>query len=82
MNREELTDFLKEVLHACGESISIDIVWLEKIKTTSGLEEEYQLLIKSDVDLQKQDCIKPIIDKYGLKLARQGFFWVLSEKTN
>lgn len=80
MKREELIEFLKEVLHVCGESVVMEMVWLEKAVETSGIaEEKYHLVIRSNSDLSDDDCLGRIIEKFGLKLEKKAGLWVLSD---
>lgn len=80
MKRGELVDFLKEVLHVCGESAVMEMVWMEKTAETSVIEEEqYLLVIRSSCDLSNDDCLKGVIEKFGLKLEKKAGLWILSE---
>jgi hypothetical protein len=65
-------EFLKEVLRVCGESIIMEMVWLDKISAGSKADQEnYQLVIKSRNELSGQEHLTKIIEKYGLKMEKQ-----------
>ncbi|MGA3058927.1 MAG: hypothetical protein ABSD92_01010 [Candidatus Bathyarchaeia archaeon] len=79
MKRSDLMKFLKEVLRVCGESIIMEMVWLNKTSSDSVTkEEDYQLVIKSSIELSDQECLNQIIEKNGLKMKKQGDLWVFS----
>ena len=72
-------EFLREVLRVCGESIIMEMVWLNKTSADSVTEEaNYQLIIKSSSELSGEECLSQIIERYGLKMEKQNYFWVFS----
>jgi hypothetical protein len=72
LKRQDLVEFLKEVLRVCGDSIIMEMVWLDKISAGSKADKEnYQLVIKSRNELSGQEHLTKIIEKYGLKMEKQ-----------
>jgi hypothetical protein len=83
LKRVDLMEFLKEVLCVCGESIIMEMIWLNKPESLIGTEDEdYQLVIKSSSGLSGQECFNQIIEKYRLKMEKQGDLWVFSRNEN
>jgi hypothetical protein len=79
--RSELMEYLKEVLSVCGESIVMEMVWLNKTESAaSGKEDNYQLIIKSGSVTLDHECLIPIIEKFGMKMKKQGGLWIFSKK--
>lgn len=78
MKRLELMEFLKEVLSVCGESIIMEMVWLNKTESAaSGKDDGYQLVIKSSSMTLDQENLIPVIEKFGMKMKKQGELWIL-----
>ena len=79
MKRLELMEFLKDVLCFCGESIIMEMVWLNKTESAdSGEDDDFQLVIKSSGVELYQECLIPIIEKFGMKMKKQGEVWIVS----
>jgi hypothetical protein len=73
-------EFLKEVLSVCGESIIMEMVWLNKSESAASDEDDdYQLIIKSSSVTLDQECLIPIMEKFGMKMKRQGELWIFSK---
>jgi hypothetical protein len=81
LKRVDIMDFLNEVLRVCGESVTMDIVWLKKTETAISAEEaDYQLVVKSSRGLSDEECLNQIVEKFGMKMEKQGEFWIFSKK--
>jgi hypothetical protein len=81
VDRVELISFLKEVLRVCGESVTIEIARLEKISSTVNTQDEdFQLVLGSGSDLPKMKCLNQVVEKFGMKMEKQGEFWIFSKK--
>jgi hypothetical protein len=79
LKRLELIEFLKEVLRVCGESIAMEIVWLNKTESAvSSGDENYQLVVKSSSGRLDQDCLNRIVQKFGMKVRKEGELWIFS----
>ena len=80
MKRLELMEFLKEVLSVCGESIMMKMVWLNKTESiASGEDNDYQLVTTSSSVTLDQECLIPVIEKFGMKMKKQGKLWIFSK---
>jgi hypothetical protein len=79
LKRSELVEFLKEVLRVCGESIAMEMVWLNKTESVASSEDEnYQLFIKLSSGTLDQECLNRAIEKFGLKMRKEGELWIFS----
>ena len=79
--RLEALDFLKAILNVCGESISLEMVWLNKAEsTTSDREDDYQLVIKSSGLTLDNKCFSSLTEKYKLIMKKHGEIWIFSKE--
>ncbi len=58
--------------------VSIDRPSSQIMETTDG----YQIKMKCDIDIHSKNCIKPILDKYKLRLREENGFIIVYKPIN
>lgn len=79
MKRQDLMEFLKEVLRVCGDLNLIEMVWVKKADSIkSQKQDDYQLVIKSTSSLDQEECLTQVNEKFRMKMEKQGDLWLFS----
>ena len=83
MKRWEIIDILREILRACGPHINVEMVWLKGIPERAGIGNvTYQIVMRATFDEEAISCVKPITEKYGLKMTQDDGLWIFTKKEN
>lgn len=80
MKRSELVEFLRDVLRVCGESVQMEVVWLKKTEGLAFDDDDYELFVKSSSGTMDHACLVPLLEKFGMKVEKQGDVWVFQKK--
>jgi len=67
LNRQEATNFLKEVLQVCGD-LPAEGVMLMPPDADDVLSQGYQLHVKACLGNEHLECVKPLVQKYKLNM--------------
>ena len=80
MKRWEIADILREILRVCGERIRVEMVWLKGATEHSSIEDGmYKIVIRATLDEAALACLKPLNEKYGLKMEQEHGLWVFTK---
>ena len=83
MKRWEIVDILREILRICGDKIKVEMVWLKGENDHAGIDDgKYQIVMRAVFDEAALACIKPLNEKYGLKMKQERGFWVFTKGAN
>jgi hypothetical protein len=83
MKRWEIIDILREILRVCGDKIKVEMVWLKGETKHAGIDDDkFQIVMSAIFDEAAIACIKPITEKYGLKMKHERGFWVFIKEAN
>jgi hypothetical protein len=75
VNRELAIAILKTILKECGPTLKIDFAILRKEKSSN---DECEIVIKAILSKQDREQLKPILEKYGVKMQKQNDLWIFS----
>jgi hypothetical protein len=79
LKRQDLMEFLKEVLRVCSDLNLIEMVWVKKADSIkSQKQDDYQLVIKSTSSLDQEECLTQVNEKFRMKMEKQGDLWLFS----
>ena len=83
MKRWEIVDILREILRVCEDKIKVEMVWLKGETVHAGIDDgKYQIVISAIFDEAAIACIKPLNEKYGLKMKQERGLWIFTKGTN
>ncbi len=83
MKRWEIVDILREILRICGDKIKVEMVWLKGENDQAGIDDgKYQIVMRAVFDEDALACIKPLNEKYGLKMKHEDGLWIFTKGTN
>jgi hypothetical protein len=83
MKRWEIVDILREILRVCGEKIKVEMVWLKGENDHAGIDDgKYQIVMRAVFDEDALACIKPLTEKYGLKMKQEDGLWIFTKEEN
>ena len=83
MKRWEIIDILREILRVCGDKIKVEMVWLKGENDHAGIDDgKYQIVMRAIFDEAALACIKPLNEKYGLKMKQEDGLWIFTKRTN
>ena len=83
MKRWEIVDILREILRVCGDKIKVEMVWLKGETDHAGIDNgKYQIVMRAVFDEAALACIKPLNEKYGLKMKQEHGLWTFTKGTN
>jgi hypothetical protein len=83
MKRWEIVDILREILRVCGDKIKVEMVWLKGETVHAGIDDgKYQIVMSAIFDEAALACIRPLNEKYGLKMKQEHGLWVFTKGTN
>lgn len=92
MKRQEAIELLKEISVVCGESIQIDSVSLseDEVQTevfsqdsesTDSTQARFKVYLQTNLDLNNEKCLTSILQKHGLKMAKDNKYTVIYSPT-
>ena len=80
MKRWEILDILREILRICGDKIKVEMVWLKGETVHAGIDDgKYQIVMSAIFDEAALACIKPLNEKYGLKMKQEHGLWIFTK---
>jgi len=83
MKRWEIVDILREILRVCGDKIKVEMVWLKGETDHAGIDNgKYQIVMRAVFDEAALACIKPLNEKYGLKMKQERGLWIFTKGAN
>ena len=83
MKRWEIVDILREILRVCGDKIKVEMVWLKGETDHAGIDNgKYQIVMRAVFDEAALACIKPLNEKYGLKMKQERDLWIFTKEAN
>ena len=83
MKRWEIVDILREILRVCGDKIKVEMVWLKGETVHTGIDYgKYQIVMSAIFDEDALACIKPLNEKYGLKMKQERGLWIFTKGAN
>jgi len=83
MKRWEIVDLLREILRVCGDKIRVEMVWLKGETEHAGIDDaNYQIAMRAVFDEAALACIKPLNEKYGLKMKQERGLWIFTKGAN
>ena len=83
MKRWEIVDILREILRVCGDRINVEMVWLKGVDEQSTIDDgKYQIVMKATFDQAALACLKPLNEKYGLKMRKEDGLWTFTKGTD
>ncbi len=83
MKRWEIIDILREILRICGDKIKVEMVWLKGDTDHAGIDDgRYQIVMRAVFDDAALACIKPLNEKYGMKMKQEDGLWIFTKRTN
>ena len=83
MKRWEIVDLLREILRVCGDKIRVEMVWLKGEIEHAGIDDaNYQIVVRAVFDEAALACIKPLNEKYGLKMKQERGLWIFTKGAN
>ena len=93
MRRQQAIELLKEISIVCGESMQIDSVSLNEdeihkeafsqgSELTDSSQAEVKVYLRTDLDLNNEKCLADILQKHGLKMAKDNNFTVIYSPSN
>ena len=83
MKRWEIVDILREILRICGDKIKVEMVWLKGETDRAGIDDgKYQIVMRAVFDEAALACIKPLNEKYGLKMKQERDLWIFTKEAN
>ena len=82
MMRWEILEFLKEVLRLCGDELVVEMVWLRGLESEPLNDDAYQLVLKAILDEAAIECLKPIVQRFGMRMKQEDGNWVFTKSKN
>ena len=83
MKRWEIVDILREILRICGDKIKVEMVWLKGETVHAGIDDgKYQIVMSAIFDEAALACIRPLNEKYGLKMKQERGLWIFTKGAN
>ena len=83
MKRWEIVDILREILRVCGDKIKVEMVWLKGETVHAGIDDgKYQIMMSVIFDEDALACIKPLNEKYRLKMKQERGLWIFTKGAN
>ena len=80
MKRWEIVDILREILRVCGARIKVEMVWLKGATEHASIDDGmYKIVMKATMDEGALACLKPLNEKYGLKMEQENGLWVFTK---
>ena len=81
MKRWEIIDILREILRVCGSLINVEMVWLKGVPESAGIGNgTYQIVMRATFTKEALACVKPVMEKYELKVERDDGLWIFTKK--
>ena len=70
-------------MRICGDKIKVEMVWLKGETDHTGIDDgKYQIMMRAVFDEAALACIKPLNEKYGLKMKQERDLWIFTKEAN